>query len=120
MQIAIDSGQGHIITAYSSDSIAVNQVSHANSFIINNDQLISDWPIKSLSQLSLDKIADYLNEATELVLVGSNNPFPLPYELIEQLSLKRIGFECMSLDAACRTYSVLNSEARNFLAAFIL
>ncbi|HAU0934786.1 TPA: hypothetical protein JBH70_12550, partial [Legionella pneumophila] len=43
----------------------------------------------------------------------------LPVTLISQLSQKRIGIECMSIGAACRTYNVLLSEHRAVVAGFI-
>lgn len=125
MQISLDSGAGHIITAYSSSSIKINDSLLEQSFLITPKNLHKNWPVKDISSLCFEdlKVEECsLEESTiELVLIGHTQVHKLPdYKLIAKLSELGIGFEFMEMGAACRTYSILNSEGRTILAGFIL
>jgi len=122
MEINLDKSQGTVITGYSESSIQINDSIHTQSLLITPERLIHGWPVSSLVSLSLSDLEPYITPETELILIGSNdskNQLP-PFSLISALAERRIGFESMLLGPACRTYSVLNSEQRTFLAGFIL
>ncbi len=56
----------------------------------------------------------------EVILIGYNGHNKLLIELIQDLAKKKIGLECMSIGAACRTFNILLSEGRKVVAGFIL
>jgi len=125
MQISLDSGKGHIISAYSTSSIQVNDSLLEHSFLITPTNLHENWPVTDISSLCFNDLQigeDKLEGlAIELVLIGYTRLHNLPdYGLIAKLGELGIGFEFMEMGAACRTYSILNSEDRTFLAGFIL
>lgn len=134
MQISLDSGTGHIITAYSSSSIKINDSLLEQSFLITPTSLHENWQVKDISSLSFEDLQSYLlpsvqtfpedsrkDSTIELVLIGHTKVHRFPdYGLIAKLSELGIGFEFMDMGAACRTYSILNSEGRTILAGFIL
>lgn len=120
MQISLDSGTGFIIQAYSEQQIKINEQTYSSNTLITPQAIQTAWTENSLSSLTLDDMLAWLTSDTELVLIGHNTPkVHPPYPLIHALAKRRIGFECMAIGAACRTYTILNSEHRQFIAGFL-
>lgn len=120
MQINLDSGSGFVITAYNDDGIQINDGIYSDNILITPNKLHTQWPANALNTLTIDHLLPHIDSSTELVLIGQKTFNHTPsMSLIEALSKRRIGFEFMALGAACRTYSVLNSENRQFIAGFI-
>ena len=111
----------NLITAYSEQSISVNHQRFEHSLIVAPTQLISDWKTSAFKQLQesdFEKIAS-LNPEVVLLGTGKQHQFIHP-RLIKALTEANIAVECMSTDAACRTYNILMSEGRKVVGAFIL
>ena len=110
----------NLITAYSEQSISVNHQRFEHSLIVAPTQLISDWKTSAFKQLQesdFEKIAS-LNPEVVLLGTGKQHQFIHP-RLIKALTEANIAVECMSTDAACRTYNILMSEDRKVVAALI-
>ena len=111
----------NLITAYSEQSISVNNQRFEHSLIVAPTQLISDWKTSAFKQLQesdFEKIAS-LNPEVVLLGTGKQHQFIHP-RLIKALTEANIAVECMSTDAACRTYNILMSEGRKVVGALIL
>jgi uncharacterized protein len=111
----------NLITAYSESYIEVNKRRHAGSLIVRPQELILDWNVKCISDLTeqhLSKIAEFNSEVV-LLGTGEKHQFLHP-KIYQSLAIKGIPIECMTTAAACRTYNILMSEGRNVLAAMIL
>ena len=111
----------NLITAYSEQSISVNHQRFEHSLIVAPTQLISDWKTSAFKQLqesNFEKIAS-LNPEVVLLGTGKQHQFIHP-RLIKALTEANIAVECMSTDAACRTYNILMSEGRKVVGALIL
>ena len=110
----------NLITAYSEQSISVNHQRFEHSLIVAPTQLITDWKTNAFKQLEesdFEKIAS-LNPEVVLLGTGKQHQFIHP-RLIKALTEANIAVECMSTDAACRTYNILMSEDRKVVAALI-
>lgn len=111
----------NLITGYSQSYIEVNKQRYARNLIVMPQELIVDWQVKNLSDLTeqhLSKIAEFNSEVV-LLGVGEKHQFLHP-KIYQALTIKGIPIECMTTAAACRTYNILMSEGRNVLAALIL
>lgn len=94
---------------------------HARSLVVGAHYLNPDWPVQRLDELNEDHLASLLELKPELVIIGAGPPQQfLSPELQIAFIGKGIGVECMTLDAAARTFNVLMSEDRRALAALII
>lgn len=121
MHIILETADKHSIQAYSDVEIKINQTTYQQSLIVSAQQIIENWPISHLQQLTQTTILPLLQHNPRIIIIGHrhNGQFP-PYPLIEFLSKQGIGIECMSIGAACRTYNVLLSEQREVVLGIIL
>ncbi|KRG38695.1 hypothetical protein ARC78_15435 [Stenotrophomonas pictorum JCM 9942] len=99
----------------------VNDRVLTHSFILAPNQLIEDWPVRSLAELT----AGHLNAALELnpalVILGTGEQQVFPPAAVLAACLTRgIGIEVMNNASAARTFNVLAAEDRKVVAAFIL
>jgi uncharacterized protein len=66
-------------------------------------------------------IEDFVRHAPELVLIGTGDRQVFPQaEILAPLLQRRIGVECMTLAAACRTFNLLASEGRRVIALLLI
>lgn len=121
MHINLEAADRHAVQAYSNDKIQINSSVYESSLIVSRDTLISSLTITSIKDMDDAYLDLILRLNPEVVIIGHDEVGVLPpYELISTLAQQRIGIECMSLGAACRTYNVLLSEQRSVVAGFIL
>lgn len=92
----------------------------SNSFVMMPKRLITDWPVRSVTELKASQITELLALDPELILLGTGAQlvFPEP-ELLYQFSAQGIGVEVMDTPAACRTYNILMHEGRHVAAAIM-
>lgn len=121
MQINLEATDAHSIQAYSDNEIKVNSIIYQKSLIISSRELITDWSIDSILQLDDASLEPLLRYSPNIIVIGhkQQGKFPPP-TILETLSKKRIGLECMSIGAACRTFNVLLSELREVVIGIIL
>lgn len=121
MQINKEPGGIHSIQSYSDTEIKINGVIYTTNLIICRDEIILDWSIGQLSALDDDFLTPILNTQPEVIIIGHNQTGAQPpIKVLQHLSQKRIGLECMSIGAACRTFNVLLSEDRKVTLGIIL
>lgn len=111
----------NLFTAYGEGYVQVNQQRFENSVIVMPEQLIADWPPRSLEQLTEAHFAHIAALQPEIVLLGTGNMLRFPHpRLSKALSQACIGFEVMDTFAAARTYNILMGEGRRVAAALLL
>ncbi len=120
MQIQLEAHETHTIQAYSDTEIKINHILYHSNLILSRHTLITPWIIQETSQTS----TQLLDLNPEVIILGTHTPDKLRrlesiQTLIQQLCEKQIGVECMTLDAACRTFNILLSEHRQVVAGFI-
>lgn len=109
------------IDAWGGGGFRVSGQWRPGSLLILDDQP-QDWPVVSLSALTLDHFAPVFaaGPAVEFVLLGTGLTQALPpRELREGLRARGLGLEFMSSEAAARSYNVLASDGRRLAAALI-
>lgn len=111
----------YAIKAYDSSQIQIAELIYTKSLIISANQLISDWPVTALNEVTLATLEPFFKIQPDVIIIGHHgNQHSLTTDLQITLSQKRIGIECMALGAACRTYNLLLSEGRTVAAGLIL
>ncbi|NEZ04175.1 hypothetical protein G4Y73_08430 [Wenzhouxiangella sp. XN201] len=114
-------GNYHQIRGIEPQRVFVTDQWYSASLVVGARYLDPDWPVSRLADLDREHIAALVDLGPELVVVGAGSTQQfLPHE--SQLAFIRhgIGVECMTLDAAARTFNVLMSENRRALAALII
>lgn len=119
MDINLETVNKHSIQAYSDTEVKINGVLYTDSLIVSEKELVTNWSINKISDLNHDSLSPLLNLHPEIIILGSHQKNQRPIALL-QLELKqKIGIECMSIGAACRTFNVLLSEHRNVVLGVI-
>ena len=110
-----------LITGYSLTSISVNHRRFEQSIIVLPNEVITDWKVGEFDALTTENFEGLLTIKPEVVLLGTGiqHRFIHP-KLIASLTQAQIPVECMTTDAACRTYNILMAEGRQVAAALIL
>jgi uncharacterized protein len=122
MKLHLTQAEGQqLITAYDSDSISVNHQRYTHSLLVLPTEIKTDWRVADFDALSLADFDYIANLKPEVVLLGtgSKHRFIHP-KLTQTLTQMGVAVECMSTDAACRTYNILMAEGRLVVAALIL
>lgn len=121
MHINLEATEQHAVQAYSDNKVQINSIVYETSLIVSKAEIITDLTIKNIQEIDDHYFDLVVNLNPEIVIIGHQNTgkFP-PFKIITLLSQRRIGIECMSIGAACRTYNVLLSENRAVVAGFIL
>ena len=122
MQLSLDNPKGvNAVTACGPDEIRVGPHVIRRSVILSPKQIIFDWPVSSISNLSIEDLAPALKLEPEIVLLGTGMRLAFPAGEIQAGILSRgVGFEVMDTAAACRTFNILLAEDRSVVAALIV
>ena len=120
MHINLEAADNHAIEAYSDHQIQVNSIVYERSLILSKEEIITDLVIKNIHDVDESYLELLLQFKPEVIIIGHEQIGQfLPMSMMSQLSQQRIGVECMSIGAACRTYNVLLGESRAVVSGFI-
>lgn len=121
MNINLEASEQHAIQAYGDNKIQINSIIYEHSLIVSREEIITDTAIKNILDMNDEYLNLLLQFDPEIIIIGHENTgkFP-PLSIISNLSQHRIGIECMSIGAACRTYNVLLGENRKVVAGIII
>lgn len=110
-----------MITAFSGNAVSINHVPYSHSILVTADVLYTDWNVADFDRLTTAHFERIASLQPEVVLLGtgSTHRFVHP-KLSLSLTSQGIPVECMTTDAACRTYNILMSEGRKVVAALIV
>ena len=108
------------VTAYGPGFIDINQTRHHGHLLVCPDRPVAAWPVSGFAALRSEDFQALAALDPEVVLLGTGERqrFVSP-ALTGALSRLRIGVECMTTAAACRTYNILMAEGRRVVAAFL-
>lgn len=121
MHINLETADQHTVQAYSETEIRIDSISYQASIIVNRHEIISDWSIHSINELTEELLVPLLKHQPRIIIIGHNNPGQfVSFPIIQTLAQRGIGLECMSIGAACRTFNVLLSEQREVVLGIIL
>jgi len=113
-------GDHLFVRSISEAGIQVVDDFYQEALILSANEIIPDWPVKTVADIEQTHLEQVLKLEPEVVLIGTGarQVFLTP-ELMMFFYRRNIGIEVMSTDAACRTFNVLVSESRKVVAALI-
>ena len=110
-----------LITGYSPEWVGINHQRFEHSVIVLPTEVRTDWEVSDFDDLKVEDFALLLTLKPEVVLLGTGQKHRFIHpRLIAGLTENNIAVECMTTDAACRTYNILMAEGRMVAAALIL
>jgi len=117
----IKSDNKNLITGYDLNWVEVNQERHQTSLIITPNQLLLEWPVKTIKDIKENSFEAIESFNIEIILLGTGNiQEHLEPKILEYFSKKNMAVECMNNQSACRTYNILANEERKVLLALML
>ena len=117
----IQSDNKNLITGYDLNWVEVNQERHHSSLIVTPNQLLLEWPVKSIKDIKENSFEAVESLNVEIILLGTGNiQEHLEPRLLEYFSKKNMAVESMNNQSACRTYNILANEERKVLLALML
>ncbi|MEN9759033.1 MAG: hypothetical protein RLZZ281_395 [Pseudomonadota bacterium] len=114
------SGGAYGINAYGPGYIEVNGQRHDQPLILHPEQGVTplnDATVSTITAAHLEQVAAHMPEVV-LVGTGERQVFLGP-QVLAPLQSARVGVECMSLAAACRTFNLLAAEGRKTVAVLL-
>ncbi len=113
--------QYQTVTAYDQSGVEINAQRFSKSLIVMPEMAPRDWPAATFDDLTEAHFAQILADMPDVVILGTGarQRFVDP-RLTAELTLRRIGVECMDNQAACRTYNILMGEGRKVTLALIM
>jgi uncharacterized protein len=109
----------YTIRRFDAQGVQVNDRWLHKSCLISFEQIVDDWPVTHLNQVT-DHLSAIENFAPEVLILGTGTHqlFPSVAQM-QQLSQLGCGIEFMSNASAIRTYSVLTTEERRVMLGLI-
>jgi len=110
-----------LITAYEAGQVSINKQPYTQSLIVLPTQILNNWLVSDFDGLTVEHFNQLAELNPEVVILGTGQKHRFIHpKLTFSLTQKGIPVECMTTDAACRTYNILMSEGRLVAAALIL
>ncbi|MCX4194084.1 Mth938-like domain-containing protein [Methylophaga sp. OBS1] len=112
------------IHSYQNDHVVIRP-QHQNrletiesNFILTRNQIINDWPVTEIVNISAEQLAELKKLDPEVILFATGSGLCIEYQKIASHFMQaQIGVEFMDLGAACRTFNLLVSEQRKVVIA---
>lgn len=125
MKFAEDHNQARYkITAYDANSIGINGKTIEDSLILSPMEILLDWQPKNYIDLEVKHLDDLYQldaENAEVIILGTGQKQIFPDKsILQYLTQKKIGFEIMDTQAACRTFNIIMAEGRTVVAGLFI
>lgn len=120
MQLAQVPANGYHLQSYGPEKFVVSGIDYPHALLIG-DAFLALWQQEG-EAITLASLAPLLDAATlDVLLVGTGGSMKaIPAALRMELRGRGITLDAMSTGAACRTYTILQSEGRRVGAALLL
>ena len=111
----------YYINAHDDASVSINGEVYQQSLIILPDDIIANWGVTNIEQLSLDTLAKIQISEVDVILLSTGLSHRIPdMKILAHYLEQGIGCEVMSTAAACRTFNLLVSEGRRVAACLMI
>lgn len=111
---------GNQVRGYGQDGVKVNDVIYQEPILLGPNHIERLTNFDNLSQFS-EILPQIIAARPNVLLVGAEQGTSyLSPGLMSQLLTANIGYEIMSVGAACRTYNILLAEGRDVLAVLLI
>lgn len=114
MQIQCEESEKNAIQSYDATQVIINHQVYQRSLLVTTTQIISNLPIHTLLDVNPSILKPIFPEQLTILIIGhAFQASSLSPEQLAVFSQRKIGVECMTLDAAYRTFNLLLSEKRS-------
>ena len=121
MKLHAEKPTANAITAITENALYIDGIAFNDSVFVGYDTPAQAWGARCLEDITADLLSTLITFQPELVLIGTGKTHGFVHPQHSRVLLERgIGLECMSTQAAARTYNVLLQEGRRVFAALIL
>lgn len=120
MEIQLESPEQHAVRSYTEHSITVADETLQHSCIVCKESIHKNWPVQQITALNLEDLEPLMHSTPELIILGHTSTHRPSPAIASYLSTQKIGLECMSIGAACRTFNILLAEKRAVVLGIIL
>jgi uncharacterized protein len=108
------------IRSYAPGRIVINEIEYTRSVLLSPEQLDDGWPPQSPDDIIPDHIRVAMEQAPEVILLGTGERQRFPPREVMQTALRAgVGIEVMDTGSACRTFNILLGEGRRVVAALL-
>ena len=109
------------IQGYDTDQITVNERTYTQSLILSPNQMITPWPVDSVTALKTQHLHAIFEMHPDVILLGTGEKQIFPdINILGYFASRGFGVEVMNTGALCRTFNILVAEDRHVVAAIIL
>jgi uncharacterized protein len=120
MQIQLETPELHAVQAYTDEMLTVNGIDYRGSLILSREEIIPNIELKSIDAIDEKFIDLLIKNKPKIIIIGHKETGKfLSLDIVALLAKQQIGIECMSLDAACRTFNLLLGEGREVIAGLL-
>jgi len=110
-----------LFTGYDDGQISINRKAYPSGLCIHANAITAPWGPEKLSELTTEQLTMLMEPAPEILILGTGRQTAFPSaEILEFVSSRKIGLECMDSRSAARTYNILIEEGRTVSAALLL
>ncbi|PIQ40347.1 MAG: hypothetical protein COW58_06465 [Thalassolituus sp. CG17_big_fil_post_rev_8_21_14_2_50_53_8] len=110
-----------MFTGYDDARISINRQPYSSGLCIHTNAVTAPWGPERLSELTIEHLIMLMDPAPEVLILGTGRQTAFPSaEILEFVSSRKIGIECMDSRSAARTYNILIEEGREVSAALLL
>lgn len=108
-------------TGYGPGYVEVNRTQYTCNLIVLPDQIIQNWQVRNIDELTMQHLEVLLGMQPEIILIGTGATFRFPDKsLLKNIAIRAISLEVMDTQATCRTYNILSTEGRRVAAAMFI
>src|SRR6476620_8070522 len=98
----------YYLRAYEPGCVQINDDFFYKSLIVLPDQLILDWPVNNINDLTTHECQAFLRFDCDILLIGTGPQLIFPDRITKGwLANQKFGVECMDTGAACRSFHIL-------------
>ena len=121
LDLNLETPRNHLfIRSTGAEGIRVGDDYYNSPFILSGQQVVAEWNVNSISDISESTLQVIFDMQPELVLIGCGKTQAFLPPVTQALFLRHnVGVEVMVTDAACRTFNVLAADGRHVVAALI-
>jgi uncharacterized protein len=122
MELSLERPGEHLfVRSFDGERVTVVDTVHDIPLVLSAQKVLDDWAPPTFADLDEAAVDKLCSLQPEIVLIGAGNRQSfLPPQLQAAFYQRGAGVEVMTVDAACRTFNVLVSEARDVVAALLL
>ena len=116
-----DTEKYQTVTGYDDSGVEINAVRYNYSLIVLPETPPRAWNVPAFESLTAEHFDLIGQDSPDVVILGTGakQRFIHP-RLTANLTMRRIGVECMDSQAACRTYNILMGEGRKVTLALVI